>query len=75
MKGRETAESISSHSQKEALLRITHLGMGSCCKTSLILRILPMLFQLIGWSLHFNLHRDSLFEDVYDKEDCRYNYY
>ena len=24
--------------------------------------------------LGFNLHKDSLFEDVRDKHDCRYNY-
>ena len=34
-----------------------------------------MLIQLIGRSLRFNLHKDSLFEDVCDKDDCRYNYY
>ena len=38
-------------------------------------KILPMLFHLIGRSLHFNLHRDSLIEVVCDKDDCRYNYY
>ena len=36
--------------------------------------VLPMLFQLIGRSLRFNLHKDSLFEDVCDKDDGRYNY-
>ena len=39
------------------------------------LNVLPMLVQLIGRSLHFNLHRHSLFEDMCDKDDCRYKYY
>ena len=34
-----------------------------------------MLFKLIWRSLLFNLYTDSLFEDVCDKDDCRYNYY
>ena len=41
----------------------------------ILILVLPMLFKLIGRSLHFNLHRDSLFEDVCDKDDYRYNYY
>ena len=34
-----------------------------------VLVVLPMLFQLIGRSLPFNFHKDSLFEDVCDKDD------
>ena len=38
-------------------------------------RLLPMLFQLIGRILRFNLHEDSRFENVCDYDDCRYSYY
>lgn len=30
--------------------------------------------NVISTEITFNLHRDSLFEDVCDMDDCRYNY-
>lgn len=36
---------------------------------------LPMSFQLIWRSLRFYLNTDGLFEDVCDRDDCRYSYY
>lgn len=35
----------------------------------------PMFLKLIRRLLRFNLNKDSLLEDVCDKDWCRYNYY